>query len=122
MIMEIIEPTFQTRDGIGDNPRRVAQSIILSAQRLASSTVHSLDRTLPWLSGARELRDRIEVAFANHFERQIEDELALCGSCGGNRVNYCEREGPTGVSFDGCSGSTPNPAISAPIAAPSRTA
>jgi hypothetical protein len=81
----------------------IADSIIQSAQQLARSSVHLLSRSLPWLSGASELRNTLEVAFANHFQRQMDEELPLCTSCGSARVNYCEREGPTGVSFDGCS-------------------
>jgi hypothetical protein len=82
---------------------QMTRSILGQARQLARTTVRSLDRTLPWLNGARELSNMIEVALAIHFERQLEEPLALCSHCGGSRVNYCEREGATGVSFDGCS-------------------
>ena len=79
---------------------QVATGIVESAERLARSAVHSIGRMLPWLNGAREVRDAIESVFARHFERQLEEERALCLSCGSARVNYCERDGRTGISMD----------------------
>jgi hypothetical protein len=79
----------------------VANPIVESAHRLARSAVHSINRVLPWLNGAREVREEIASAFARHFERQLEEEQALCLHCGSARVNYCERDGHTGVGLDG---------------------
>ena len=78
-----------------------ATSIALTAHAMACSTVHSIGRELPWFNSAREVRDEVEGIFARHFERQLAADLALCIHCGSVRVNYCERAGRTGVSFDG---------------------
>ena len=83
------------------NRTQIARSVVELAQQLARSTVHSIGRVLPWLNGAHEAREAMEDIFARHFERQLEDELALCLHCGSVRVNYCERDERTGISLDG---------------------
>lgn len=89
----------QLPQALGGN--RLASSITESARSLARSTVSSVSKVLPWLAGTRETREEIEDAFARHFERQLEEEGALCLNCGSTRVNYCERHGLTGISMDG---------------------
>lgn len=83
------------------NRTQIARSVVELAQHLAHSTVHSIGHVLPWLNGAHEVREAMEGIFARHFERQLEDELALCLHCGSVRVNYWERQGLTGISLDG---------------------
>ena len=99
-----IWPQAQQQHDAGEQPgpqSQAAKSIVQSAQRLARSTAQSMGPALPWLHGAREVREAIEGILAAHFERQLEDELALCAHCGSARVNYTECDGRTGVTLDG---------------------